>query len=209
MGYPQPMAEHHRYTVEDYLAMDRTSDDQYEYLDGLIYAMAGESGNHADICTNLTISIGGQLRGTDCRARVKDTKVLSRESTEAETSMKGLFSYPDLVVVCGEPQYLDARQDVLLNPKVIIEVLSDSTEAYDRGEKFLRYRTSLPSLVDYLLVSQSRPVVEHHHREGENRWVLITHLGLESTLQLDSIHCTLRLADIYDRIEFSSDPIRS
>lgn len=207
MDFPQPPDEHRRYTIEDYLALDRSSEDRYEYRDGFISAVAGENGNHADICTNLTVSIGGQLRGADCRARVKDTKVRSRESTEAETSMKGLFSYPDLVVVCGEPQYLDARQDVLLNPRVIIEVFSDSTEAYDRGEKFLRYRTSLPSLVDYLLVSQSRPVVEHHHREGENRWVLITHLGLESTLHLESIHCTLRLADIYDRIEFSSDPI--
>ncbi|HKQ75779.1 MAG TPA: Uma2 family endonuclease [Blastocatellia bacterium] len=206
MGQPQTKSERQsRYTVEEYLAKDRASEGRYEYLDGFVYAMAGESGSHADICTNLTIAIGAQLRGQDCRARSKDTKVRSARAPEPGTVMKGLFSYPDLVVVCGEPQYMDDHRDVLLNPSVIVEVLSDSTEAYDRGEKFRRYRESLPTLTDYLLVSQDRPVIDHYRRGADDEWVLVTYFGLDTSLRLDSINCAVNLADLYDRIEFPSE----
>jgi Uma2 family endonuclease len=206
MGQPQPKAERQsRYTVEEYLAKDRASEGRYEYLDGFVYAMAGESGSHADICTNLVGVVHAQLRGQQCRARSKDTKVRSAAAPEPGTVMKGLFSYPDLVVICGEPQYMDDHRDVVLNPAVIVEVLSDSTEAYDRGEKFRRYRTTLPTLGDYLLVSQDRPVVDHYRRGEDNQWVLMTYVGLDTELHLDSINCTLRLAELYDRIEFPSE----
>lgn len=198
---PEPI----RQTVEEYLALDRASEGRYEYLDGFVYAMAGESGAHADICMNLAMIIATQLRGTPCRARSKDTKVRGAFAPEPGTVMKGLFSYPDLLVVCGEPQYLDERRDVVLNPSVIIEVLSDSTEAYDRGEKFRRYRTTLPTLTDYLLVSQDRPVVDHYRRGADNEWVLVTYFGLDAVLHLDSIDCDLRLAEVYDRIEFPTE----
>ncbi|MDX2029364.1 MAG: Uma2 family endonuclease [Blastocatellia bacterium] len=114
-------------------------------------------------------------------------------------------SAPGLLAIRGEPQYLDDRRDVVLNPSVIIEALSDSTEAYDRGEKFRRYRTALPTLTDYLLVSQDRPVVDHYRRGAEDEWVLVTYFGLDSVLHLDSIGCNLRLAEVYDRIEFPTD----
>ena len=192
-----------RYTVEEYLALERASEERHEYLDGDVYAMAGESPEHGAICVNLASSIGSQLRGTPCQAFVKDMKVRSGPlATSRPARAKGLFSYPDLVVVCGAMQFHDQFRDVLLNPSLIIEVLSASTEAFDRGEKFRRYRTWLPTLQDYLLVAQDKPLIDHYHRVEENRWELVPREGLEASLHLESVHCTLRLADVYDRIIF-------
>jgi Uma2 family endonuclease len=128
------------HSIEEYLALERASEERHEYLDGLVYAMAGESGEHGDISVNLVREVSVQLRGTSCRARTKDTKVLSGPRPIHTRSKQGLFSYPDLVVICGEPQYHDEFTDVILNPAVIIEVLSESTESFDRGEKFHRYQ---------------------------------------------------------------------
>ena len=191
--------QHH--TVEEYLTLERQSEERHEYLDGLIYAMAGESPEHGIVCTNLVGQFYNQLRGTPCQVLSKDMKVWSGPIRLAQQSTKGLFSYPDLLVVCGAPEFLDEHRHVLINPTVIIEVLSPSTEAFDRGEKFWRYRTYLSSLAEYLMVAQSMPMIDHFvHRSGE--WVLNTVSGLESTLNLDSIPCSLRLADVYDRIKF-------
>jgi len=159
-----------RYTVEEYLALDRESEGRYEYLDGDVYAMAGESPEHGAICMNLYGSLWPQLRGTPCQAFAKDIKVRSGRLPLPDQPTQGLFSYPDLVVVCGPMQFHDEFRDVLLNPILIIEVLSPSTEAFDRGEKFRRYRTWLPTLQDYLLVAQDRSVTDHYNRVEENRW---------------------------------------
>lgn len=194
-----------RHTVEEYLALDRASEERYEYLDGVVYGMAGESGEHADLCVNLTGLLHLQLQGTSCRVRSKDTKVRSAQHPEPGTLMKGLFSYPDLVVICGDPQYMDEHRDVLLNPTLIIEVLSASTEAYDRGEKFRRYRAWLPTLTDSLLVSQARPVIDHYRRGPDDQWVLMTYFGLDTSLVIESIRCTLPMIDVYQRIQFPSD----
>jgi Uma2 family endonuclease len=194
-----------RYTIEEYLALDRESEERYEYLDGDIYAMAGESPEHGAICMNLSISIGSQVRGTPYQAFAKDMKVRSGHLPLPGSPMKGLFSYPDLVVVCGAMQFHDQFRDVLLNPTLIIEVLSPSTEAFDRGEKFRRYRTWLPILQDYLLVAQDKPLIDHYHRVEENKWELVSVEGLEASLHLESMHCTLRLADEYDRIIFPTE----
>jgi Uma2 family endonuclease len=193
------------YTVEEYLALERDSLDRHEYLDGEIYAMAGESLSHGRICTNLTTLFGLQLRGKPCEALSKDMKVRSGSDLQFHYATKGLFAYPDLPVVCGEPQFHDRRRDILLNPTAIIEVLSDSTEAYDRGEKFWRYRTDLPSLTDYLLVAQDKPLVEHYRRLSGDRWELITVEGLEATVSLDSIQCLLRMIEVYDRVIFPAE----
>ena len=142
-------------TVEDYLALERASEERHEYLDGQVYAMAGESPEHGTICTNLTILIASQLRGTPCQAWAKDTKVRSGPTPHPRQPARGMFSYPDVVVVCGEPRFHDQYRDVLLNPVVLIEVVSPTTEAFDRGDKFFRYRTWLPSLTDYILVAQA------------------------------------------------------
>ena len=191
-----------RYTVEEYLALDRESEERHEYLDGDVYAMAGEGPEHGAICMNLYGSLWPQLRGTPCQAFAKDMKVRSGHSPLPGHLMKGLFSYPDLVVVCGVMQFHDQFRDVLLNPTLIVEVLSASTEAFDRGEKFRRYRTWLPTLHDYLLVAQDRPLIDHYRRVEENRWELVSTEGLDASLHLESIHCTLRLAAVYDRIIF-------
>jgi len=191
------------YTEAEYLALERESEERHEYLDGQIYAMAGESLEHGDICMNLSRIVSTALLGSDCRALSKDTKVRSGPIPKARYSTKGLYSFPDLVVVCGEPQFLDERLDVLLNPKVIIEVLSPTTEAFDRGEKFLRYRTYLDSLTDYVVVAQSMPLVEHFERQPNGQWVIATTAtALSETVALNSIDCALRLSEVYDRIVF-------
>jgi len=193
----------HRYTLEEYLALERLSEERHQYLDGQIYATAGESPTHSDICTNLVISIGSQLRGKPCRVWTKDAKVLSGPLPLNLRSKKELFSYPDLVVVCGEPQFLDEHHDVLANPTVIIEVLSPTTEAFDRGEKFWRYRNFNPSPSDYLVVSQTMPFVEHFTRQKGQQWVIAASVAeLSGWLLIVSIDCTLQLAEIYDRVSF-------
>src|SRR6185369_9122332 len=120
----------------------------------------GESDAHGDISVNVVASLVPQLKNSPCRARTKETKVRSGPIPETGRSRKGLFSYPDILVICGEIEHHDSHRDVILNPKVIIEVLSDSTEAFDRGAKFERYQKYNPTLTDYVLISQDKPQIE-------------------------------------------------
>ncbi|MDQ3010423.1 MAG: Uma2 family endonuclease [Acidobacteriota bacterium] len=196
-----------RFTVEHYLAVERQSNERYIYLDGEIYAMAGESPQHATICTNLTLTVAAQLKGSHCQAWSKDFKVRSGPSTQPAKTTKGLYSYPDLVVFCGAAEFHDEHQDVLINPAVVIEVLSPSTEAFDRGEKFLRYQSWNPTLTDYLLVSQPRPAIEHYQRQPQGGWSYHVYSQLTDSPTIQSIACTLRLAEVYDRIEFPVENI--
>lgn len=191
------------FTEEEYLALERASEERHEYLDGHIYLMAGESGTHNDICINIASELRTQLKGKPCRVRSKDEKIRSGPRPRNPRFPGGLYSYPDLVVICGEPQYLDGHRDVLINPQVIIEVLSESTEAFDRGEKFRRYRQWLPSLTDYLVVAQDRPLIEHFARNAEGQWVIAASVTeLTDPVYIASIDCTLPLHEVYDRIEF-------
>ncbi len=202
--------ESYFFTTGEFLEIDRATDERYEYVDGEIYQMAGESGEHGDICTNLVGEIRSQLKGKDCRVRSKDTKVQSGSlSNKSSQVMKGMFSYPDVVVICGEPEYHDKHRDIVLNPKVIIEVLSDSTENFDRTDKFSRYRMFNPTLSDYLLVSQVEPVIEHFVRAEDNSWTLYTIVGLDKVFKIDSIGCELKLSEIFDLIEFSDEVFAS
>ena len=198
MGLAQPKS--FLYTLEEYLEEEREAFERSEFLDGEIYAMAGESGRHGDISANFLASLVAKLRGSDCRARTKDTRVKS--GLIKKQFGKGMISYPDIVVICGEPQYHDFHKDVVLNPQVIIEVLSESTEEFDRGVKFLRYRNFNETLSDYLLVSQNEPLIEHYIRQPNNDWLLKEYTGLETSFEIKSINCTFKLKDIYDRIEF-------
>lgn len=193
------------YTIEEYLAIERASEQRHEYLDGCIFAMAGESGEHGDISVNLVGIFHTQLKGTTCRARTKDTKVHSGPTPKYPKTMEGLFSYPDVVVICGEPQYHDEHRDVILNPAVIIEVLSKSTESFDRGEKFQRYQVWNPTLTDYLLVSQKAASIEHFSRQSDGTWSYRIYQGLAQSFVIESIKCELRLADVYDRVVFKPD----
>lgn len=190
------------YSVAEYLALERESEERHEYLDGQIYEMAGESPEHGTICVNIGGQLYNQLRGKPCQAFSKDMKVRSGPVPKRGYTTKGLFSYPDLLVVCGGLKFHDTHRDVLLNPTVIIEVLSPTTEAFDRGEKWVRYQTWLPELTDYLPVSQSTPQIDHFHRQPSGEWIYSLVNNLEASLHLTSIDCTLQLTDIYDRVVF-------
>ena len=183
------------FTPEEYLDLERQSEIRHEFLDGTVYAMSGESPAHSTICFNLYVAIGLQLRGTSCRGFSPNMKVRAGEAD--------LYAYPDLAVVCGEPAFHDKQNDVLLNPTVIFEVLSRSTQAYDRGEKFERYK-SIETLRDYVLVSQDRPRLEHFSLRPDGTWAHAELEGADAALTLDSINCRVTLADIYDRIDFAA-----
>jgi Uma2 family endonuclease len=193
------------YTIDQYLAIERAAEERHYYVDGEILAMAGESPAHGDISVNVVLSLGNQLRGTECRVRTKDTKVRSGPMLTAGETSRGVFSYPDILVICGEVDYHDALKDVVLNPRVILEVLSESTQAFDRGEKFTRLQTWNPSLTDYVLVSQDRPQVEHYARQADGNWSYRLTTGLDATVVIASIQCTLRLAEVYERVRFAVD----
>lgn len=195
------------HSIEEYLALERASEERHEYIDGSIYAMAGETGDHADICINLVRLVSTQLLGSPYRARSIATKVHSGPTPRHSPSTEGFFSYPDLVVIRGEPQYHDEHTDVILNPAVIIEVLSKSTESFDRGAKFHRYQSWNPTLTDYLLVSQTAPIIEHFCRQSDGSWSYKIYEGLDRSLTIESIGCELRLAEVYDRINFESQDI--
>jgi Uma2 family endonuclease len=183
------------FTAEQYLDLERHTEIRHEFLDGTVYAMSGGSPAHSAICFNLATTLGVQLRGTNCKGFSPDMKVRAGE--------EGLYAYPDLVVACGETFFHDKHGDVLLNPFVIFEVLSRSTEAYDRGEKFERYKT-IETLSDYVLVSQDRARLEHFSRQPDGSWSLTELNGLDASLDITSINCRLPLAEVYDRIELSA-----
>ncbi|MGL6096962.1 MAG: Uma2 family endonuclease [Fimbriiglobus sp.] len=206
-----------RITVGEYLEIERASLERHNYLDGIVFpvdgpvAMAGESNAHGDISTNIVISLGGQLKGKPCRVKSKDTRVRSGKlGPWNPRATAGMYSYPDVIVVCGEPTFHDERTDILTNPAVILEVLSPSTELFDRVEKFARFREWNPSLTNYLLVSQDTPRVEQYTRQSDGRWWYECSTGLDASVTTPSIGCTLRLADIYDRVTFPApdpDPV--
>ncbi len=204
LGGPIAVPKHQpRYTIADYLEIDRASQDCYTYLDGEIFLMAGESPEHGDVSFNLATILGPQLKRTPCRARTKDTKVRSGPASNTHANVSGFFSYPDIVVICGEPEYHDERRDVVINPKAIFEVLSETTEAFDRSTKFERFKTWNPTLSDYILVAQDKPQVEHFHRLDDGTWSESIYTDLDASFTIASIGCTLNLADIYDRIRFA------
>ncbi len=197
-----------KHTVAEYLKLERAADERHEYLDGEIFEMAGESDAHGIISTNLSGEFYLQLKGKDCQARIKDAKIKSGGfAREIGQSKKGMFSYPDIVVICGTVEYHDKRKDIILNPKVIIEVLSESTEIFDRNNKFTRYLMFNATLTDYVLVSQGEPLVEHYVRQSDESWKLFIRFGLEETLNIESIECRIKLTEIYDRIEFSREAL--
>ena len=184
----------HFITVADYLALERQAETKSEYLNGYIYAISGASRNYNRITLSLGAMLHSRLRGKPCEPFVNDMRV--------KVSPTGLYTYPDAIVVCGEPQFEDTQLDTLLNPKVIIEVLSDSTEKYDRGDKFAHYR-ALKSLTDYLLIAQHQPRIEHFARQHDETWRYTVADGLDAETEIATIGCTLRLAEIYERVTFA------
>ena len=191
------------YTVAEYLKIERESPERHEYIDGEIFLMAGENIRHGDISVNLTGELHNQLKGRDCRVLAKDTKTKSGGFGKIGQLKIGMYWYPDLLIVCGEPEYQDTNRDIILNPKVVIEVLSESTELFGRTDKFIRYRMFNETLTDYILVSQDKPQVEHFIRQEDNSWKLFVYLGLKEELFIESIDCRVKLTEIYDRVKFT------
>ncbi len=184
-------------SVEAYLAFERASEEKHEYLNGEIFLMSGASRNHNRVMGSVYASIYAQLRERPCEAFPSDMRV--RIST-------GLYTYPDISVVCDPPQFDESEyQDTLLNPTLIVEVLSPSTESYDRGRKFQHYR-ALESLREYVLIAQDSPHIERYLRQPSDEWLLADATGLDARIELSSIGCTLALADVYEKVSFEDSP---
>ncbi|MGH7460578.1 MAG: Uma2 family endonuclease [Longimicrobiales bacterium] len=177
-------------TPAEYLDAERRAETKSEYFAGQVFAMAGASMEHNLIVANLVAGLHGQLKGRPCSVLPSDMRV------HVPT---GLYTYPDVTVVCGKPQLEDEHLDTLLNPTVLIEVLSDSTERYDRGRKAEHYR-QVESLQEYLLIAQHEARIERYRRQGEREWVLTEAIGLEESVTLASVDCVLDLHDVYDRV---------
>ena len=183
----------HRITPEEYLEQERKAQSRSEYVDGVVRAMAGGSYRHAVIISNVTRSLGNSLEASECTVVSSDMRVWI---PAAKT-----FCYPDSLVICGQARFSGIRYDVVENPLVIVEVLSDSTETYDRGQKFRMYR-SIPDLRQYVLISQNEPLTEVFTRDQQGFWLLREYAGLESVADLDAVQVQLPLAAIYRRVAF-------
>ncbi len=190
-------------TPEQYLEIERKAAFKSEYYQGEMFAMGGAKYAHNVMAGNISASLHQQLRHAPCTVSSSDLRVL--------VSATGLYTYPDVVVVCGEPKFLDGHFDVLLNPVLLVEVLSPSTEAYDRGRKFKHYR-SIESLQAYLMVSSDLVQADLYTRQPdtgagsspESSWLLTSASRLEDVLSLPSIACHLKLADLYEKVDFSA-----
>jgi Uma2 family endonuclease len=181
----------HWISPEEYLEAERRAETRSEYFAGQVFALAGASREHNLIVTNLVTDLGTQLKGRPCEVYPSDMRL--------RIPATGLYTYPDVTVVCGTPQFEDHHTDTLLNPTVLIEVLSDSTERHDRARKTEHYRR-IVSLVEYLLVDQKEPRIERYRRQAEREWMLTESIGLEPDVELASIGCVLPQRDIYDRV---------
>ena len=179
---------------EEYLAFERRAETKHEYVDGVLVAMVGGSPTHSQIAMNAGVALAVQLRGRPCIVYNSDLKV--------GIAKLRAYAYPDVTVICGTPQFGENERDVLLNPLVIVEVLSPSTEHYDRTGKFLRYQR-IPNFAEYLLIAQDKPLVELCSRQPDGMWEWLKVECLEATIAIPSLDCTLALADIYNNVEFA------
>jgi len=179
-------------TPEEYLERERAASHKSEYYAGEIFAMAGASPSHNLLVAGMIAALSARLRGTPCATFASDLRV--------ECGPSGLFCYPDVSIICGPPQYRDERQDVVTNPTLVVEVLSTSTEGYDRGAKFVQYRR-LASLCEYVLVSQDEARMEVFTRGDDKRWTLTEAVGLDAACPLSSLDIALPLFEVYERME--------
>jgi Uma2 family endonuclease len=183
------------FTEEEYLDLERKGKYKSEFIEGQIYAMAGASPTHSLITANVIAHLVMHLKGNPCRVFSNDLKV--------RIGRAGNYYYPDLTVGCGQLQFHDEHEDVLLNPTIIVEVLSPSTEADDRGRKWIHYQ-QIESLTDYIMVSQNEPFIEHYSRQADGGWHYESCADLAETLTIRSIDCQLSLADVYDKVDFAA-----
>lgn len=190
MGLAQKIAP---LTEEEYLRIERAAEFKSEYYAGEMFAMSGGSVAQSLINSNVNREIGNRLKGKSC--------VTYDSNLRIKVPATHLYTYPDVIVICGQPQFGADESDTVTNPTLLVEVLSDSTEAYDRGKKFEHYRT-IPSFQEYVLVSQKSALVEVFLRQPDETWILTVYRGLEATARLESIEVELPLEEIYYRVEF-------
>ncbi|MHB0938752.1 MAG: Uma2 family endonuclease [Armatimonadota bacterium] len=183
-------------SLDDYFLLEETSEIKYEYYQGAAYAMTGASEAHNLIVANVISLLHPQLRGKSCRVYPSDFR-LKVQST-------GLYTYPDVMVICGPTRNAERRNDTATNPSVLIEVLSPSTEDYDRGKKFQHYRT-VETLREYIVISQDSPRVEQYIRQDENRWLLQEFKQIDNIVTLTSIDCSLSLTAVYENVSFDEN----
>jgi Uma2 family endonuclease len=181
-------------TEEQYFEIEESSDERHEYLRGEMFPMEASSLPHATITPNLIMTLGGQLKGSSCRVYTNTLRVA--------VSPTGLYTYPDIVVICGKPELSvkDKHKGTVTNPKVIVEILSPTTQTYDRGDKFRHYR-SIPSFCEYLLVAQDQIQAEHHVKQPDGAWLLREINGPDAIISLDSIGVRFNLSEAYDGVE--------
>lgn len=186
-----------RWTVQEYLAFERESEEKHEYFDGEVFLMAGAKRNHNLVTANTLASLHSQLRQSPCQVYLGDMRVRISPTK---------YVYPDITIVCEPPQFEDRELDILLNPLIVIEVLSPSTEKFDRGAKAQAYR-ALPSLQAYLLIAQDSPQIELYMRQVDGNWLLSEASDLAAAIALPTIQCSLALADVYEKVSFGSSPL--
>jgi Uma2 family endonuclease len=183
------------FSLAEYFAQEEQAEDRSEFYEGEVFAMAGGTPNHNRLAGNVYSSLLSVLRGKPCAPFMTDVRLLVKR--------RQLYTYPDVMVICGPLQYAPGRNDTVTNPVLIVEVLSPSTEAYDRGKKFEFYRT-IDSLKEYVLVDQSRLYVERHRPLGLGRWEMTAFTAPEDVLALESVDVELTLAAVYDGVELES-----
>jgi Uma2 family endonuclease len=183
-----------RFTVAEYLSMERNSSEKHEFAFGEIYPMGGASARHVEIVGNIVSELGNQLRQRPCRVYSTDLRLCVDAAHR--------YTYPDVVVVCGQPRFLDDQLDTLLNPDLIVEVLSESTRNYDRGDKFQQYR-GIPSFREYLLVDQAKAHVERYAKQHDGTWSLWETDSFDHVVHLESIAVRLPVAEIDLKIDFA------
>jgi|SRR5579885_534589 Uma2 family endonuclease len=187
-------AHPHRLTPEEYLAFDRAAEIRSEYYNGQMHAMAGGSLNHALIIHNTARALGNMLDDRGCLVVSNDVRV----RVQAQ-----FYAYPDIVVICGEPQFADRHTDTILNPPLLFEVLSRSTERYDRVFKWDQYQT-ISSLREYVLVSHFEPRIEVFRPQPGGNWLFSEWIGLDATCRLESLGCDLPLSRVYRNVTFGA-----
>lgn len=185
-------------TVAEYFALEEKAERRSEFYDGEMFAMAGASREHNIITRNMIGTLFARLQGSSCEVFVADQRV--------KVDRTGLYTYPDLLIVCGPPEYAPENRDTLVNPKVVIEVLSPSTERYDRTTKFRHFK-QLPSVMEYVLVAQDEPLVERYVRQADASWGQVDFVGLGASLTLATVSAVVPLAEIYRGVEFPSLPV--
>jgi len=183
------------FTPQQYLEMERKADYRSEYYHGEIFPMSAASLDHSRIFHSLASSLYVQLRGRSCE--------IAGTSLRLQISPDGLYTYPDILVFCGPPQFADSHSDMITDATVIIEVLSPSTENYDRAFKFEQYRR-LVSLTDYIVIAQDRIYLEHHTPQADRSWRLVEITDPDAVVSLNSINCTFRVAEVYERVTFAA-----